>query len=176
VRTFTTAGRHGRLALAAVLVLVALPGCGAATAWHASDGKQGRELETIIREDRKIPVEAADGLPLRFDPIQIERKVDERRVLLRAVAVWRLAGSRDDANAMLGKLAAKLRPDAARGEVRRVYLKLQFRDKDGQAYAEEKATLEVSKDVGIVELYQLAGAGSPAKVTTTVEDVGVYIP
>jgi hypothetical protein len=176
MRTFTTAGRHGRLALAAVLALVALPGCGAATAWHPNDGKQGRELEAILREDRKIPVEAADGLPVRFDPVQIERKVDERRILLRAVAVWRLAGTRDDADAMLGKLAAKLRPDAPRGEVRRAYLKLQFRDKDGQTYAEENATLEVSKAAGVVELYQLAGAGSPAKVTMTVEDLGVYVP
>ena len=176
MRTFTTARRYGRLALAAVLVLVALPGCAAATSWYPNDGKHGRELEAILREDRKIPVEAADGLPVRFDPVQIERKVDERRVLLRAVAVWRLAGTRDDADAMLGKLADKLRPGAPRGEVRRAYLRFQFRNKDGQTYAEEKATLEVSKDAGVVELHQLAGAGTPAKVTTTVEDLGVYVP
>jgi hypothetical protein len=176
VRTFTTAGRRGRLILPAVLVLAALPGCGAAIAWHPNDGKQGRELEAILREDRKIPVEVPEGLPVRFDPVQIERKVEERRILLRAVAVWRLVGPRDEADAALGKLAAKLRPDAPRGEVRRVYLKVQFRDKDGQAYAEQKATLEVSKDAGVMELFQLAGAGTPAKVTTTVEDLGVYIP
>jgi hypothetical protein len=176
VGTFTTAGRRGRLALPAVLVLAALPGCGAAVAWHPNDGKQGRELEAILREDRKIPVEVPDGLPVRFDPVQIERKVEERRILLRAVAVWRLAGTRADADAALGKLAAKLRPDGPRGEVRRVYLKLQFRDKGGQTYAEEKATLEVSKDAGVVEMYQLAGAGSPAKVTSAVEDLGLYVP
>ena len=176
MRTFTTAGRRAGLALLAALA-AAVTSCGAATAWHTNETNAGRELEKILREDRKIPVQAADGLPVKFDPVQVERKVDEqRRVMLRGVVVWKLAGTREEADAALAKLAAKLHPDAPRGEVRQVYLRFQVQDKDGRTYSDQKETLEVHKDGGVLPLYQLTGAGSPAKVTAIVEDVGVYRP
>ena len=175
MRSITTAGRSVGLALLAALAAAAT-GC-AGAAWHSNDSNSGRELEKILREDRKIAVEVPDGLPVKFDPVQVERKVDEqRRVMLRGVVVWKLAGTREEADAALGKLAAKLQPNAPRGEVRQVYVRFQIQDKDGRTYSEQKETLEVHKDGGVIPLYQLTGAGSPAKVVTVVEDVGVYRP
>jgi hypothetical protein len=167
-------GRWPWLGVTAGLCLVGLTGC--EPKWASQNSRQGHELEKIAQEGRKLIPEAPAGLPVRFDPIAIDRKTNESGVYYRAALIWRLAGTRAEAEPLLRKLAAATQPGAAEREVLDVVLRLEYRDAGGQLCATETVILDMGASSGTIPLRALGQGGSPARVTATVESVRLRSP
>jgi hypothetical protein len=163
-----------RVALASAFAfgLFALTGC--EPGWASKDTPQGKELESILMQQRQVPTEAPAELGLTFAPVEVERSTESNgAVRYRAALVWKLTDAPEAAQARLQQLVVAKRPDLAGRDVKSVVLALEYRDANGTRCGSDQVELGVKDGQGRVYLPDLGKDGSPAQVVASLESFTV---
>lgn len=141
--------------------LLALLGCG----WVSAESKQGKELESILRQHRTIPIAVTDDVPIHFDPPEVERKAEATSVSYRAVVVWHRNDSLERLQQRVRKLAEGHKRDVGKATVTQIAFLLTYQDQQGKPCGSETVWIEVQEEEGKVVLPSLGKDGSPFKAT-----------
>ena len=164
------------LVLTATCLLVGLM-TGCKPGWVSKDSKEGQAMEKLAQENRMIPVAAPKDWPIRFSPVEIERRfAHEEGTQVRAVLPWKLVGSHDDAQPALAALAREIGVEVGAKKVNLLSVRVRYFDADGRQYGDELVNLVLVRGKDTTPLLQMVTHGSPARLTVTLESVTLYDP
>jgi hypothetical protein len=170
-------GLRAVLVMAAGVGLAVLSGC---RPWGAdANSPQGRELESILKNQRVIQVDAPEGMPIAFQPVQVEKRVEQNgSIRYRAVTVVKVPGDGADAQRRLRELASAKSKDAvtANQQVRSARVRVEYHDENGGLLNTETVTVPLTGSSAVVVLEELGAQGSPSHITTRLEALEVVIP
>jgi hypothetical protein len=124
--------------------------------WAREASPQGKELKAILDSKRALPVAAPSGQPLKFTPVEIERRVgDGNAIELRAVVTWTLTQPPEET------------PEGGTSSI--LVLRLRYTDAQGKDCGSDVIYVYLNQAAGRATLVNLGKYGSPTAVTVTME-------
>jgi hypothetical protein len=161
--------RTALVSTVSALCLFSLVGCDVTT-WSGNDTPRGKELESILLQKRKIETTAPAGLPLAFNPVEVEKTTDkDHGVLFSAALGWGLS---DTPESLQTKLGVPGRPDLT---VSQVVLRIAYFDAHDLPCGEDRVELElqdsnkVPQAKGLVHLTHIGEKGSPVRAVASLD-------
>jgi hypothetical protein len=158
-----------RVSLLLVFALIGCPGggCKGTPPGDPPTTPKGKVREEMFKEGRKVIPEAQDDLPVRFEPIEINKKEDKDGTpYYSANLSWKAAEGQKALASWLQQRVAAQRPELPRGRLVPTFtVLLAYKDKDGNPCGRDTLSLDSSADSGRVELPDLGEDGSPVSAT-----------
>jgi hypothetical protein len=155
------------VSLLLVFALIGCRGCGCnRPTGEPSTTPQGKVLEEMFTEGRKITPETQDDLPFRFEPIEIHKEEKDGTPYYSAHLLWRAAKDQKTLASWLQQRVAAQRQGLAHGRLAPTFtVLLTYKDMDGNPCGSDTLSVDSSADSGKLSLPTLGKKGSPVSAT-----------